>query len=174
MDDKKATQLAPLYTDLRRSLVDAASWCAERFDAKRPAWSLRTPDLAPRPLSHSYADSVGAVVHSRSQFMRSVTPPGVLPAGRLMVYFPDADLCDGAAMVETDGYLDTYNCPPHDSWVALFRDDPARPDDDYATYLVAWVPDAIVARVSRGIHVNPEECIGWLDDRQVAARKLFG
>ena len=48
---------------------------------------------------------------------------------RLMfVHFPDADLCDGAAELASDGFFDGHNTPPWDTWVGYFRDgvDPVR------------------------------------------------
>jgi hypothetical protein len=32
-----------------------------------------------------------------------------------------------------------------------------------ANYLVAWVPPDFIQLASRGVRVNPEECILWLD-----------
>ena len=32
-----------------------------------------------------------------------------------------------------------------------------------ANYLVAWVPPDFIQLASRGVRVNPEQCIRWLD-----------
>ena len=80
--------------------------------------------------------------------------------GRLLAYYPDLNLCDGAAEVESSGYLDVENCPPWESWVALLVD--PRADDDHRRVLVSWVPAVFVPLVTAGIEVNPEECIVWL------------
>jgi hypothetical protein len=91
-----------------------------------------------------------------------------------MVYFPDADLCCGAAEVESEGWFDVFNTPPWDTWVGFFRDD--LPDTDaYANYLVAWVPPVFLEHVARGIEVNPEQCIRWLDETPCGlSRRLAG
>ena len=83
-----------------------------------------------------------------------------LAGGRLLAYFPDAELSDGAAEAETRGFFDVNNAPPWDTWVALFRDEGG--DLSTSDCLVAWVPGALVESVDRGIYVNPEQCILWL------------
>lgn len=77
--------------------------------------------------------------------------------GRLLLYFPDAELSDGAAETETGGFFDVENVPPWDTWIALFRDEDA--DVSFAECLIGWVPQEFVALAGRGIRVNPEECI---------------
>ena len=61
-----------------------------------------------------------------------------LKGGRLLVYFPDADLADGAAEASIGGFFDVNNTPLWDTWVAMFRD--AEGDESFADYVVAWVP----------------------------------
>ena len=95
-----------------------------------------------------------------------------LAGGRLLVYFPDADLCDGAAQLESKGFLDVHNCPPWGTWVGFFAD-ARKSDDAYANYLVAWIPPEFLTLVSAGIDMNPEECILWLERTQVALRSLL-
>jgi hypothetical protein len=90
-----------------------------------------------------------------------------LRGGRLLVYFPDADLCDGAAEVGSNGFFDVFNAPPWDTWIAYFSD--ARPElCGYDSYLVAYVPAGLVETANNGIVVNPEECIQWLSNADVA------
>lgn len=83
-----------------------------------------------------------------------------------MVYFPDAELSDGAAEVYTDGLFDVFNAPPWDTWVALFEEGPQH-DRSYGTYLVAYIPQPLLSLAERGISVNPERCIDWLERTQV-------
>lgn len=87
-----------------------------------------------------------------------------------MIYFPDANLCDGAAELESKGFLDVENAPPWDTWVGLGVDAVNSRIGGYETYLVAWVPPQFIEYVSAGIRVNPEKCIAWLDDVAVGAR----
>lgn len=74
------------------------------------------------------------------------------------MYYPDHDLCDGAAEAESAGFLDMHNAPPWDTWVALIED-----SREKVPFLVAWVPPAFIALANAGIEVNPEECVQWLD-----------
>ena len=85
--------------------------------------------------------------------------------GRLLVYFPDGELSDGAAEIESRGFFDVNNAPPWDTWIALFRDDSA--DISSRDHLVSWVPKELVEIVDRGIYVNPEQCIVWLSDARI-------
>jgi len=85
--------------------------------------------------------------------------------GRLLLYFPDANLADGAAEAETDGFFDIHNVPPWDTWIGLFRDGSS--DPSFTDYLVSWVPGDFVPLVERGIYVNPEHCTLWLADTPV-------
>ena len=97
--------------------------------------------------------------------------------GRLLAYFPDEELSDGAAEAETNGFFDINNAPPWDTWVALFRE--PRRDRSTADCLVSWVPETFTQSVDRGISVNPEQCIQWLGqtglhvEEQIRAADLF-
>jgi len=93
------------------------------------------------------------------------------PPGRLLVYFPDADLTDGAAAAESLDFFDIYNAPPWGTWVGYFEQ--GGRDPSYANYLVSWVPEALVQFADAGIKVNPEECIKWLDQATVEVRGIF-
>lgn len=154
------------------SIAQAAAWCAPRADMADPRGCLRTPALMPPLL---YADSffsVRTVVTARRYQMGQAFGWERAGRGRLMVNFPDADLCDGAAELETGGWFDGFNAPPWDTWVGYFQDDhPA--DSSYGTYLLAWVPPACEEMVGRGIHVNPEQCIAWLEDTDCAVRRVL-
>lgn len=152
-------------------LGETAPWCTPRADVSRPATCLRDPGKRPRLLERSYFATVAAVTSSRYHGAASREGEAKLVEhGRLMVYHPDADLCDGAAEAETGGYFDVFNTPPWDTWVGFFQDDGGE-TDFYAHYLVAWVPPAFVELVARGIEVNPEQCIRWLDDTDCGLRR---
>ena len=44
-------------------------------------------------------------------------PAHDLSSGRLLLYAPHDNLADGAAEAETDGFFDTENEPPWDTWI---------------------------------------------------------
>jgi hypothetical protein len=152
-------------------LRDTASWCVARASLNDPRGSMRSSMSQPRVLEPSYFDTVRAVVNLRiGKRLQIVQEP--LTACRLLVYFPDAELADGAAEQETGGFFDVNNAPPWDTWVGFFHDSSA-PDSSYARYLVAWIPDLFVPVAQKGIDVNPEGCIEWLDDSAVVLRDVI-
>lgn len=85
------------------------------------------------------------------------------------MYFPDADLADGAAEIQSRGFFDLHNVPPWDTWIALADDGP-NADVSHGQYVVCWVPPSLVTWANEGIEVNPEQCIVWLEDVEVRAR----
>jgi hypothetical protein len=135
-----------------------------------PAGSLRqlpNPLHAVAALHASPEEVVRELVQSRKSQLDQSEPHGTLSLdGRLLLYFPDAELADGAAEEETHGFFDVYNTPAWDTWIALFEDPTAHPS--LRRCLLAFVPVILVPLVDRGIYVNPEECIRWLDDASAA------
>lgn len=84
--------------------------------------------------------------------------------GKLLAFDPSASLSDGAASVATEGFFDFDNTPPWDLWLAYETTTTPylsswRP---FSTYLICWIPDALVELVSAGCDVNPEGCLKWL------------
>jgi hypothetical protein len=142
------------------SLEDTIAWVEPRVDLGDLVGCLRSPVIAPATLEPTRHEAVRTVVVRRRR--PTTSPRKSLLGGRLLVYFPDLDLCDGAAQAESAGLLDMHNAPPHDTWVGLYADDGAAGDE--TTYLVAWIPPTLVDLVSDGIAVNPEECIRWIED----------
>jgi hypothetical protein len=155
-------------------LAEAIAWCNSHANASDPKDSLRNNSLQPNWLDGSRSNIINSVVTLRSSYLsqqklhpvRSVSD---LKGGKLLVYFPDAELADGAAEDASKGFFDVHNLPAWDTWVGLFQN--AGPlDVSYGIYLVAYVPSALVALVNYGIEVNPEECITWLTDSDTTLR----
>jgi hypothetical protein len=92
---------------------------------------------------------------------RLTTPIGE-PPGKLLLYDPDWNLFCGAAEVATEGFFDVDNVPPADFWVGYVSEGALKKEFD--SYLISWIPNALVDTVTRGIEVNPEGCIAWVDD----------
>ena len=153
-------------------LAETITFCAPRANPSDPVGCLRIEDLRPLPHTRDRDDSVVHVAMRRHSIydgnVRPAIDRAVLRGGRLLVYFPDADLSDGAAEVASRGFLDVYNAPPWATWIA-HRDD-GRGDVNFDSYLIAWVPPCFIDGVSAGIRVNPEACIEWLEDADVKAR----
>lgn len=154
--------------------AQAIAWCHPRADAADPAGSLRSAQLRP-PLLTRRGRAVRCVVDCRgytdaaTKAAVPVRAIGDLRGGRLLVYFPDEELSDGAAEAESAGFFDVFNTPPWDTWIALFGDE-RQEDKAFSVYLVSWVPPTLIDAADAGINVNPEECIRWLDDVDVPLR----
>jgi hypothetical protein len=155
-----------------RRLAEAIEWCAERARAEDPKHSLRSEALRPSVLERDRSSAVQSVSGYRGNQARvlpTIRSHADLLGGRLLIYFPDADLADGAADVQSNGFFDVHNVPPWDTWIAL-ADDGCEADVSFRQYIVAWVPPSLVRFAAAGIEVNPEECIAWLDQSKVGAR----
>ncbi len=157
--------------DLAARVRQVVAWCAPRLDDSLLATVLRPSHLAPHPLAASRWEAVDDVARARAQELRAGDEArAVARGGRWLVYFPDCDLADGAAAQETHGWFDVHNAPPWGTWLGYFED--GTEDASLSAYLVAWVPAGLVPLVQRGIDVNPESCIVWIEDTQVRLREV--
>jgi hypothetical protein len=165
LSDEKHLKNLKSEEKFKERLAQTIFWCAPRADIYNPKDSLRTPELRPRILEESRFSAVETVAVERERFggieIQNVQLPKDLGGGRLLAYFPDANLCCGAAEDETNGFFDIDNVPAWDTWVAYFAGGKRH---SYTSYLISWIPPQFVELVSRGIYVNPEECIIWLAD----------
>jgi len=154
-------------SSFEQRLAEAIAWCDGRAKARDPKSSLRTPSLHPGLLSPTRADAVRFVLNHRqvrlpTDRIQPIANGRGLTTGRLLCYYPDADLSDGAAELASKGFFDVENIPPWDTWVGLYGSD--QRDRSYGVYLVSYVPEPLVRHASTGIDVNPESCIVWLRD----------
>jgi hypothetical protein len=150
-------------------LAQAMAWCGPRLDVRAIATSLRSEQLRPRILEIDRAALVRGVARQRTTDAAVRSVPAVqsiddLGGGRLLVYFPDLELADGAAEAETNGFFDVNDAPPWDTWVGLFSDPELTGEGAAGVYLVSWVPAEITALVQKGLDVSMTECIAWLED----------
>src|SRR5262249_48724768 len=83
-----------------------------------------------------------------------------LDKGRLLLYYPDENLTDGAAPLNSQRFFDDNNIPPWDTWLTYILDDVPRA----RTYLMAWIPLDCLELAAGGIAANPEQCICWAAD----------
>ncbi len=156
---------------LEQRIAEAIAYCVPRAREGDPKHSLRTL-LQPALLSENRDWTVEMVVRSRELSTGKVPPIATrasMLGGRLLVYFPDAELADGAAELISNGFFDLHNCPAWDTWL-VFDDNRRAKEPSYTKYLLAFVPAELVALVDLGIAVNPEQCIAWLDDVDVERR----
>src|SRR5215831_9834479 len=102
--------------DLALRLSETAEWCARHTDRRAIRTSLWTVGIAPQALARDRWAAVDDVIDRRRQDLGAVRFPR-LPPGRALVYFPDANLSDGAAEAESGGFFDVYNAPAWGTWV---------------------------------------------------------
>lgn len=119
---------------------------------------------------------VEKVTQRRSELLRHSQRGGCqepIGKGRFVIFFPEYNLLCGAAEVYSAGYFSESNCPPWAMWIGCGQsgkiDSPRDAGGNYALdrgalYLIAWVPEPLIALAGRGIEANPEECIAWLDE----------
>jgi hypothetical protein len=109
--------------DLERRLRETAAWCERNLDLCSIGSCLRPRRIAPHCLPRDRWHSVEDVVTLRRQAIGGPVAGTRRPAaGRLLVYFPELDLTDGAAEVASQEFFDAYNAPPWGTWVACFKD----------------------------------------------------
>lgn len=153
-------------------LHEAAVWCEQNADMASVRECLRPWRLAPHLLSRHRWELVDDVAAARHTDLRGASVGGRRPPGRLLVYFPDAELRDGAAEAESQGFFDGHNAPPWGTWVAYFEDHSQ--DVSFASFLLAWVPQRLISLADAGIEANPEQCILWVGDAHPHARLRAG
>lgn len=138
--------------------------CTSRLPTSTPGITLRTPLLSPDPFASNGKAIVRSVMSRRRYYFSELnkTPATSLAKGRLLVYWPNGNLADGASANETNGFFDVDNIPPWDTWVAYFYE--SGQSNYQSNYLVSWIPEVFIELASSGIEVNPEQCISWLDE----------
>jgi hypothetical protein len=152
-------------------VAQTIAWCQARLDqgAVIASATLRSDRLRPKILDTDRAAIVRDVAHQRAvdPAVRATTPVksvADLHGGRLLAYFPDLEVADGAAEVETNGFFDINDTPPWDTWVGLFSDPELTGEGPRAVYLVSWVPADLVGLVQKGLDVSVTDCIAWLEN----------
>jgi hypothetical protein len=158
--------------DLDLRLVETIAWCTRYGDVRKRHRCLRPARLTPPPLPLTRWDAVERVISQRrEEFERTCDVTLNDVAGHLLVYFPDANLADGAAEVASRDYFDVHNAPPCGTWIGYFED--RGPDPSFSSYVLAWVPQIFMDFARAGVDANPEKCIAWLSDTQLALRHIL-
>ena len=97
-----------------------------------------------------------------------------LAGGRLLVVEPWGTTWTGISCTETGAFFDINDLPPIGLWVEYIstpeivsgtpKEHPPYFRDD--GYILSYVPKSFLEVVQRGIDVNAEECIYWLEDQE--------
>lgn len=78
--------------------------------------------------------------------------------GEILIVEIENTVCDGASESNTDGFIDSYDCPPIDTWFYLFQGDVGRT-------LYAWIPQPFISIVEVGIDVNAMDLFKWQNNK---------
>jgi hypothetical protein len=113
-------------------LAEVVAYCGSALAASDPISSLRSPALRPDGMLHArhwrtqlpepnWNDWMDQIAEIRADNLRArgaypSTVAGGLEGGRVMLYFPDEQLADGASAEASGGYFDLDNVPPWDTW----------------------------------------------------------
>src|SRR5688500_18475877 len=126
---------------LRRSLIETITWC-ELTPIRPAAIRFRSPELNPGANldpAHYSSTLVETVCHRRSQLLKEWKVPLVQELGkegRLLVFYPGLSLFDGAAELSSDGYFNSQNEPPWDTWVFFGETPQSLEPGDYHFFLL--------------------------------------
>jgi hypothetical protein len=157
----------------RKSLAETIAWCTTHGSLDSAELSLRAFQPVYEPLISRWEQVLTVIKQRADQLHREgfvdLAPAVNLGTGRLMAYFPNGNLADGAAAASSDFFFDYNNCPPPDTWV--WWSDIIYPSNSSGSqvdgfgndFLIAWCPPMFLELANNGIKVNPEECICWLD-----------
>lgn len=150
------------------SLRDAIQWCAAKVSRSNPKECLRTLSVgnSENLMWASHEERillVAELIQGRRHRLESNHSPIDLSVnrGKLLIFYPDASLFDGAAEVASEGFFDCDNHPAWDTWIYYGVDGSGSQKDCDIHFLISWVPSELVSLVNGGIEVNPESCIEW-------------
>jgi hypothetical protein len=161
-------------------LAEAVVWCAARASLQDPCKSLRT---LPLPASQDFwrrspalqaAWIADLIAERRFRIWACGVPRDTIKSphdGKLLLFYPDGSLSDGAAEVASRGFFDNDNVPAWDSWVYYGNDGSGSSRNCDQSFLVSWIPRKFVPLVNDGIAVNPESCIEWASARDRVFRR---
>lgn len=101
-----------------------------------------------------------ALVRARNPHL--VTETSIAKDGKLLLSAPHMGFLDGNTSAVTGGYIDIYDAPPWDTWLDVVHE--VDIPDYYDTFLVAWVPMAMVSLVEGGIRTSPGRFLAWASE----------
>ena len=159
-------------------LAEVIAHCDSVPPPSDPLSSLRSPALRPDGMLHvrhwrtqlpepQWDDWMDQIAETRADNLRArgaypSIVKGGLAGGRVMLYFPDEQLADGASAEASGGYFDLENAPPWDTWMWI-EDALLHAQAWFTWWIATYVPPALVDRAERGRKVNPERCLQWAD-----------
>jgi hypothetical protein len=83
----------------------------------------------------------------------------LLAGGKILAAHLDDSDWDGLSAYHSQGLVDPYDVPGHDTWLNLHR----TPDRNTDT-LLAWIPREFLDRAESAIWSNPRKCLEWFNE----------
>jgi hypothetical protein len=166
-----------------RQLVGAITWCERLGKVSIPPESLRNSELRPPAFGMvpdtgercRWVERIGGrreeLLARRCYGLRPLAGDARasdLAGGRLLLFYPDETLSDGAAELSSYGLFDFDNEPPWDALVWYVPSDRWPEDDRLTSFGVYWIPPQLLDLADAGVQVNPEACIRWADQTDIA------
>src|SRR5215470_12771367 len=142
----------------KRQLAETIAWCNRQDLGQYGYHSLRTVITPSAEWIRSIFDNdrepyIQRLFEERRKLLHSQNIPFLpigsdLEGGRLLAFFPDWSLFDGAAQAGSGQFFDHDNFPPWDTWVYYGSEkwpsgNPAKQTGDM-NYLLSWVPPQLI------------------------------
>lgn len=147
-----------------------------------PGRGLRSDELRPTELSEE-GEMVWETDNERQQIVEQLASKRAallqkqgsaslqtidpLAGGRVLAFNPDGSTSDSALYDFTQGFIDGHNLPAWDTWICYVTNDPVSNLEWWRgcdSYLLSWVPNALIEGVETGIAANSDECVRWAAD----------
>lgn len=154
---------------LRRCLAETMTWC-ELTPVGPSETRFRSPelkpdgDLDPAPYSSLLVETI---CQRRAELLKERKAQLLYElekTGQLLVFYPGISLFDGAAELSSEGYFNSNNEPPWDTWLHFGENPESLEPESHRFFLLCWVPNSQLSIAQRGIDANPEGCIEWLSE----------
>jgi hypothetical protein len=158
-------------------LAETIKWCLAIANPLSPKDSLRSGNLQPEYVNndidficspHWRVYNTAFLLDTRRKLLgHKMSPVGSyedLKGGRLLAYFPDETVWDGASEVASMEFFDVLDIPAWDTWVGLFT-------EKGRDFIVSYIPESFIKFAQDGIDINCVSCIEWLEDTKTNLAK---
>ena len=169
-----------MWDVLTARLAETIAWCQHLAVLDVPARDLRSNELLPPSITEheetyptlweERRQIVAALSHTRANILLSkgidiLAVDAALAGGSLLLYFPSAQLADGEAHFQTQGFFDEKDCPPWDTWIWYHVEvDKIENDSSYGESILCWIPPSYLDIASIGVEVSISCSLQWAAD----------
>jgi len=142
----------------RKRLAETMTWCMPRIDFEQPATCFRSKELEIDDAALDYKSietEAPKVIARREALLQGQSLVPIQNNGRILIFFFDNCLYEGAVAAETRRYIGGNEFPPWDTWICTAGQRNNR-------FLVSWVPEAFVDEVNAGFLVMTIPWLTWV------------